>query len=44
MTAAGYVVSGYTVVGVTLATYAAWVVRRGRQLSRRLPAGDRRWM
>ncbi|HMC42790.1 MAG TPA: hypothetical protein VKI20_07245 [Acidimicrobiales bacterium] len=29
----GYVAAGYLVTFVTLASYATWVVRRGRQLA-----------
>ncbi|MGH9129519.1 MAG: hypothetical protein ACRDY2_11300 [Acidimicrobiales bacterium] len=33
-----YVDAGYAIVGVVLAAYSAWVLRRRRILSRALPA------
>ena len=44
MTHAGYVAAGYVIVFVTVALYAAWVVVRGRRLSRRVDPEDRRWL
>ncbi len=39
MSYAAYVIAGYLVTAVVLATYAAWVVSRGRRARRLL--GDR---
>jgi heme exporter protein CcmD len=39
----GYVIAGYVVTALVLATYAGWVIRRGRQLSRMVPPEERRW-
>lgn len=38
-----YVVAGYGVTLVTLAAYAARVVRRGSAVARSLPARERTW-
>jgi hypothetical protein len=40
----GYVVAGWSVTVVVIAAYAAWVIVRGRSLSRQVPPEDRRWM
>jgi heme exporter protein CcmD len=39
---AGYVFGGYAATAVVLGTYALWVVRRRRALSRLLPPDERR--
>lgn len=36
----GYVFAGYSIAFVTLGTYALWVIRRGRQLTRMAPPED----
>jgi hypothetical protein len=36
----GYVEAGYTVVGVTLAAYAVWILLRSRSIARVLPARE----
>ena len=43
MTHAGYVAAGWGGAAVLVGGYAAWVLRRGRALSRRVPPGERRW-
>lgn len=40
---AGYVLAGYGVVVGALGAYALWLVRRGRDVARRLPPERRRW-
>lgn len=40
----GYVLLGWSVSIVASVCYAALIIVRGRALSRRLPAEDRRWM
>jgi len=35
---------GYIIVIGLLIAYAAWVLVRGRRLSKQVPAKDRRWM
>jgi hypothetical protein len=40
----GYVAAAFVSVLGTMAAYAAWTIRRGRQLARQLPAEDRRWL
>lgn len=37
----GYVVAGYAIPLVSLAAYAAWVLRRGRALARSHAGGPR---
>jgi hypothetical protein len=37
----GYVVAGYAIPLASLAAYAAWVLRRGRALSRSRAGGRR---
>lgn len=44
MSHAGYVAAGYVTVLGTLAAYAWWTLRRGRRLSRQVPAEERRWL
>ncbi len=39
-----YVIPGYLIVFVTLALYAGYLVRRGRQLAARVPAEKRRFL
>ncbi len=38
-----FVTAGYIIVLSGLALYTAWVVHRGRQLSRQVPQGRRRY-
>lgn len=40
----GYVIAGYTFVGVVLAVYAGSVLGRGRRLARRVPPEKRRFL
>lgn len=40
----GYVIAAYFAVFVVLAVYAAFVVMRGRRLSKRVPPEERRWL
>jgi len=40
----GYVIAGWVLVFGGLAVYAAWVIVRGRNLSRQVPPEERRWM
>lgn len=44
MTDVGFVIGGYVATIGGLAAYAAWVVRRGKVLSRRVPPEERRWL
>ncbi|MEO7555122.1 MAG: hypothetical protein ABIV94_00785 [Acidimicrobiales bacterium] len=39
-----YIIAGYVTTVGGLGAYAAWVLVRGRRLSKRVPAGERRWM
>ena len=39
----GYVAMAWAITVVVLVAYAVWIVVRGRALSRRVPAEDRRW-
>ena len=39
----GYVGLAWGVTAVALIAYAAWIIVRGRALSRRVPPEDRRW-
>ncbi|HET6949303.1 MAG TPA: hypothetical protein VFI47_02950 [Acidimicrobiales bacterium] len=43
MTHAGYVAAGWIGAGALLGGYALALVRRGRRLSRQVPAEERRW-
>jgi hypothetical protein len=43
MTDAGYIALGYVAVFGSVGAYVAWVLRRGRTLSRQLPPEERRW-
>jgi hypothetical protein len=43
MTHAGYIAAGWAGAAVLVVAYAAWVLRRGRTLSRQVPPGERRW-
>jgi hypothetical protein len=40
----GYVIAGWAVSAVVLVAYAAWIILRGRALSKDVPPEDRRWM
>ena len=44
MTHAGYIIAGWSVGLCTLALYGWSVIRRGRNLTRQVPAERRRWM
>jgi len=39
-----YIAVAWIVTFVSLALYSLWVIRRGRELSRRVPEEQRRWM
>lgn len=39
-----YVTAAYVLTVMALVAYAAWVILRGRKVSRQLPPKDRRWM
>lgn len=41
MTDAGYIFAGYAATAAILGTYATWVVRRRKALSRLLPPDER---
>jgi heme exporter protein CcmD len=43
MTHAGYVAAAWGGTAALIGLYAAWVVRRGRTLSRQVPPEERRW-
>lgn len=43
MTHAGYLAAGWGSTALILGAYALSVLRRGRRLSRQVPAGERRW-
>jgi hypothetical protein len=40
----GYVIAGWSTVVVGIASYATWVVVKGRRLARQLPPEDQRWL
>lgn len=40
---AGYVLTAWGLALVSLGGYAAYVIRRGRALARRVPPEERRW-
>lgn len=44
MSTNGYIAVAWLVTFLTIAVYALWVLRRGRELSRRVPEDERRWM
>jgi heme exporter protein CcmD len=44
MSTNAYIAIAWAVTFAVIALYAAWIVRRGRELSRRVPEEDRRWM
>ena len=44
MTHVGYLIAGWGITLATLGTYALRVVRRGRNLSTRVPDAHRRWL
>ena len=39
-----YIALAWIVTMVVVASYSFWVIRRGRDLSTRVPEEDRRWM
>lgn len=43
MTDAGFVAAGWLAAGGLVGIYALVIVRRGRQLSHRVPPQERRW-
>jgi len=40
----GYVALGWAITLVVVITYVVVVLQRGRRLSRRVPAGEQRWL
>jgi hypothetical protein len=44
MTHVGYLAAGWGIALVTLAIYAARLVRRGRRLAPLVPPSERRWI
>jgi hypothetical protein len=44
MSHVGYLVAGWTVGLGGLGLYAAWMIARGRTLTRQLPPARRRWI
>lgn len=44
MSHAGYVAVSYGLVLGGTALYAAWILVKGRRLSRQVPPEDRRWL
>ena len=44
MTHAGYIIAGWSIGLGTMAVYAWSIIRRGRSLTREVPAERRRWM
>lgn len=44
MSTTGYIVAAWVGTFGAVAGYAAWVVRRGRRLSRVVPPEQRRWL
>jgi hypothetical protein len=43
MTHAAYVAAGWAGAAALVGAYAAWVLRRGRVLSRQVPPEEHRW-
>jgi heme exporter protein CcmD len=41
VTDAGYIFAGYGLTAAVLGTYAAWVIRRRKALTRLLPPGEK---
>ncbi len=39
-----YIAAAWIVTFVSVGIYAAWVIKRGRELSEQVPEEDRRWM
>jgi len=44
MTDAGYIAASYVAVFASIIGYTAWVLVRGRRLSRQVAPEDRRWL
>jgi hypothetical protein len=44
MSTGGYIALAWIVTFVAIGAYSAWVLRRGRDLSQRVPEEERRWM
>jgi heme exporter protein CcmD len=40
----GFIVAAYAATAGALGAYVAWMLKRGRRLSRQVPEGRRRWM
>lgn len=43
MSNASFIISGYVLGGTAIGGYVWWTLRRGRQLSQRVPQERRRW-
>jgi len=43
MTDAVFVIAAWLITGVVLVGYAAYVIQRGKALSRKVPVEERRW-
>ncbi|KAA0232902.1 MAG: hypothetical protein JJLCMIEE_03523 [Acidimicrobiales bacterium] len=39
-----YIIGAWAAVSAALVAYVAWILVRGRQLSRQVPPEERRWM
>lgn len=44
MSTTAYIATAWIVTFAVIALYAAWLLRRGRELSQRVPEERRRWM
>lgn len=44
MSTDAYIAIAWIVTMVVLAVYSLWIVRRGKELSSRVPEEERRWM
>lgn len=44
MSTGGYIATAWIATFGSVGIYAAWVLRRGRRLSRSVPPDQRRWM
>ena len=44
MSTTGYIATAWIVTMVVIVIYSGWIIRRGRELSARVPEEDRRWM
>jgi hypothetical protein len=44
MSSTAYIAAAWVGTFVTIAAYAAWILRRGRRMSKLVDESDRRWM